>query len=130
MMLMRRMLVILLCVLWLAACGGGTPVLGKLGAADVVLAFGDSLTHGTGAKPEDSYPAVLGGLIGRNVVRPGGLVAVIHWRSDVTTPRGPSLNIRPRPEQIPGWAEAAGLNPDGPILLLQPWHFGLKLRKP
>ncbi len=71
MMLMRRRLVTLMCLLLLAACGGGTPVLGKLGAADVVLAFGDSLTHGTGAKPEDSYPAVLGALIGRNVVRAG-----------------------------------------------------------
>jgi SAM-dependent methyltransferase len=67
----------------------------------------------------------------REVVRPGGLVAVIHWRSDIPTPRGPSLEIRPRPEQIIAWAETAdGLKvEDGPLMLL-PWHFGVKLRRP
>lgn len=63
----------------------------------------------------------------QDVVRPGGLVAVIHWRSDIATPRGPSLEIRPRPEQITAWAGEAGLVPDGDAFLLHPWHFGLKL---
>lgn len=65
----------------------------------------------------------------RDVVRPGGLVAVIHWRSDIATPRGPSLDIRPRPEQIAVWAAEAGLNSAGDAFLLPPWHYGLKLRR-
>jgi SAM-dependent methyltransferase len=65
----------------------------------------------------------------RDVVRPGGFVAVIHWRSDLATPRGPSLDIRPRPEQIIAWAAQAGLVPDGTAQLLPPWHYGLKLRR-
>ena len=65
----------------------------------------------------------------REVVKPGGLVAVIHWRSDVVTPRGPSLDIRPRPEQIAAWAAEAGLTTEGEAFLLPPWHFGLKLRR-
>ena len=65
----------------------------------------------------------------RDTVRPGGLVAVIHWRSDVPTPRGPSLAIRPRPEQIAAWATEAGLVVDGPGFGLPPWHFGLNLRR-
>jgi SAM-dependent methyltransferase len=66
----------------------------------------------------------------RDVIRPGGFVAAIHWRSDVVTPRGPSLDIRPRPEQLVAWANEAGLRTEGSMFLLPPWHFGLKFRKP
>jgi SAM-dependent methyltransferase len=65
----------------------------------------------------------------RDTVRAGGLVAVIHWRSDVPTPRGPSLAIRPRPAQIATWAVAAGLVADGQSFALPPWHFGIKFRR-
>ena len=66
----------------------------------------------------------------RDVVRPGGFVAVIHWRSDLPTPRGPSLAIRPTPAQILTWAHTAtGLTPPASPLNLPPWHYGLALRR-
>src|SRR5258708_30366797 len=42
------------------------------------------------------------------VLRLGGQVAIIHWNYDARTPRGPPLDIRPRPEQCRAWGEEAG----------------------
>jgi ubiquinone/menaquinone biosynthesis C-methylase UbiE len=64
------------------------------------------------------------------VVRPGGSVLVIHWRHDPAAPRGPSLDIRPPPEQIIDWAEQTGsLKAVDGVVDLPPWHYGVKLKR-
>lgn len=65
------------------------------------------------------------------ILRPGGLLAVIHWNFDPTTPRGPSMEIRPKPEQCRAWAEEAGFRLRQPGLIdLPPHHYGLVFERP
>lgn len=100
----------------------------------------DVITEGFDAMPESCGACLLFNILhgenphallraARDVVQTNGLVAVIHWRSDIVTPRGPSLDIRPKPEQIIAWSSSAGLTCETPVLDLPPWHFGLALRR-
>lgn len=60
-------------------------------------------------------------------LEPGGIVSVIHWRSDIETPRGPPLDIRPKPEQCAAWLSEAGFDSVIHVDLgpSAPYHFGL-----
>jgi acyl-CoA thioesterase-1 len=70
MLAVQRYFLALVAVFLLAACDRA-PTLPKLSSHDVIVAFGDSLTHGTGASPDSAYPAVLASLTGRTVINAG-----------------------------------------------------------
>jgi len=62
------------------------------------------------------------------ILRGGGKLGVIHWNYDPATPRGPSMDIRPKPEQCIQWAQEAGFS-DPVQYDLKPYHYGIVLIK-
>jgi SAM-dependent methyltransferase len=94
-------------------CGFGLPP----GSVDAALLF--NILHCESPETLLAHAAY--------TVREGGHVLVIHWRHDRSTPRGPDLAIRPRPEQIVSWAQGLGkLRCESGVIELPPWHFGLR----
>jgi acyl-CoA thioesterase-1 len=62
------LLAVCVCV---AGCTRSSGTLSPLPPDGIVLAFGDSITYGTGASPGESYPVVLARLSGRTVINGG-----------------------------------------------------------
>ena len=63
-------LLLIIALVFLQACSDEKQKF-ELTDSAVILAFGDSLTFGTGANPEQSYPAQLAKLTGRTVINAG-----------------------------------------------------------
>lgn len=64
------------------------------------------------------------------LLSPGGRLGIMHWNYDPTTPRGPSMNIRPRPEHCRNWAEWIGFKLAMPEMIDLPlYHYGWVMEK-
>lgn len=112
------------------------------GLSNVNAEVRDFLADGSGLDSETQDHALIFNLLhleqpvallreARRVLRDGGMLFVMHWRSDIPTPRGPSLAIRPRPEQCQTWLEEAGFRNIEPVDVQPccPYHFGLLARR-
>ena len=65
------------------------------------------------------------------ILSPGGRLGIMHWNYDPSTPRGPSMDIRPRPEQCRDWAIAVGFElAVSDKIDLPPYHYGWVMEKP
>ncbi|MDD2741589.1 MAG: class I SAM-dependent methyltransferase [Rhodocyclaceae bacterium] len=98
----------------------------------------DVVVDGTGLKTASQGHAMIFNLLhlenpvvllreAHRVLGTGGVLSVIHWRSDIATPRGPSLEIRPTAEQCRAWMQEAGFKAIQSVDLQAscPYHFGL-----
>lgn len=64
-----------------------------------------------------------------HILKPNGKLGIIHWNFDPETPRGPPMDIRPKPEQCTKWAMKTGFKFDNRHDL-KPYHYGLVFSKP
>jgi SAM-dependent methyltransferase len=64
------------------------------------------------------------------VLRERGIVGIIHWIRDSSTPRGPPLELRPTVEQCVEWCLESGFASASEMSMeLKPYHFGLIMKK-
>lgn len=111
----------------------------KAGRANVHVTERDFMADGTGLPDRSCDYAMVFNILhidapvallreALRILRPGGRVGIIHWNVDPSTPRGPSMGIRPTPDQCRRWAEEAGFH----FLREEPgigkWHWGLLLQ--
>ena len=108
------------------------------GAANIRAELRDFVAKGAGVSSGSQAHAMIYNLLhleqpvallreAHRALKPGGVVSVMHWRSDIPTPRGPALSIRPRPEQCEAWLRDAGFSAAERVDLRSccPYHFGL-----
>ena len=109
----------------------------KLNNVEIILR--DFVSNGSGLKDESVDYVMLFNILHTDkperllkeayrILRDGGKLGIIHWNYDSTTPRGPPMEIRPKPEQCIKWARNSGFN--HPLKYdLKPYHYGIFLTK-
>jgi SAM-dependent methyltransferase len=63
------------------------------------------------------------------ILNPSGVAAIIHWRKDIETPRGPIVHMRPDQDTILGSINGLDLHFKGNSRILEPYHWGIQLIK-
>ncbi len=63
------------------------------------------------------------------ILKPNGVAAIIHWRKDIDTPRGPSVESRPDQEMVLDSISCLDLYFNGNSRILEPYHWGIQLVK-
>jgi ubiquinone/menaquinone biosynthesis C-methylase UbiE len=62
------------------------------------------------------------------ILAPRGKAGIIHWRYDETIRDGPSMDIRPKPEQCRQRAESVGFYFEKQFDL-KPYHYAIVMKK-
>ena len=108
----------------------------KLNLTNIELHLRDFIANGTGLEDGTADYAMMFNILhaenphllldeAHRVLSSGGTLAIIHWNYDPSTPRGPSLDIRPRPNQVRDWMEKSGFRQVSSPLALPPYHYGI-----
>jgi len=111
----------------------------KQGIRNIEVILRDFMVNGTGLNPESVDYTMLFNILhledpvallleANRILKKNGKIGIIHWNYDSSTPRGPSMDIRPRPEQCIEWAKQAGFS-EPKRFDLKPYHYGIVMLK-
>lgn len=114
--------------------------LSKEKISNVIVHQADFVKEGTGLNDNSIYYAMLFNILhaenpisllkeAYRILKHDGKVGIIHWVYSGSTPRGPSLEIRPKPEQCIQWLKSAGFNLGNDVISLPPYHYGIVGKK-
>lgn len=110
------------------------------GLSNAVVELRDFVEEGTGLKANSIDYGILFNILyaerpeyvlleAWRILKPGGRIGFIHWNYDPSTPWGPPMEIRPKPDQCIEWAVNIGLKLENRHDL-KPYHYGLVFTKP
>jgi len=116
------------------------PKLKTYNVTNVRLINRDFITDGTGLQNEEADYSMLFNLLHAEesinilketfrILKKRGRVGVIHWNYDSGTPRGPSMLIRPKPEELKNMLTNAGFSIIKHNINLPPYHYGILAQK-
>lgn len=111
----------------------------KHGLSNVQTVMRDFMVEGSGLSDESVDYVMLFNILhlekpmilineAKRILKKSGKLGIIHWNYDPATPRGPSMDIRPKPEDCMRWSESAGFS-DPVQYDLKPYHYGIVFTK-
>jgi ubiquinone/menaquinone biosynthesis C-methylase UbiE len=112
----------------------------QVGIRNVRFYLRDIIEEGTGLQPDCAGIVLLFNILhfeGRGllleeasrILKTNGVVAIVHWRKDIETPRGPSVHLRPDQQMILDSIRGLDLSLKGNGTILEPYHWGIQLIK-
>ncbi|MCX6121519.1 MAG: class I SAM-dependent methyltransferase [Ignavibacteriales bacterium] len=110
------------------------------GLFNVQFSLRDVLEMGTGLDSESVGMILLFNILHFNerrllleeasrILKQSGVAAILHWRKDIKTPRGPIVHLRPDQETILGSIGGLDLHFHGNSRFFEPYHWGMQLIK-
>ncbi|MBK9580060.1 MAG: class I SAM-dependent methyltransferase [Fibrobacteres bacterium] len=117
-----------------------TKQLSELGYHNAMVITRDFIVDGTGLDSNSVNTVLLFNILhaenpvsllreAHRILIPGGIAAIIHWNYDSATPRGPSMDIRPKPESTLSWASSAGFQVPNSVKSVAQYHYGFLATK-
>jgi ubiquinone/menaquinone biosynthesis C-methylase UbiE len=112
----------------------------QAGIHDVLFFHRDIIEQGTGLESNSVGLVLLFNILhfterrimleeAYRILKPSGTIAIIHWRKDIATPRGPALHLRPDRKIILDTIADLDLSIFGSDRILEPYHWGIQLTK-